>query len=111
MVPPGAIHYDRARPDDTTTELHSAGASEGPAQPHAEQSPNVEPSAPSRRRVWAVRGLIWVTTVLAVLAILAVWANRQLLNPNNWANTSGQFGKITSAQPARVIQLGAKFGF
>jgi hypothetical protein len=37
-----------------------------------------------------VRLLIWGTTVLAVLAILAVWANRQLLNPNNWANTSGR---------------------
>ncbi len=34
--------------------------------------------------------LIWVTTVLAVLGIFAVWANRQLLNPNNWANTSGK---------------------
>jgi hypothetical protein len=32
--------------------------------------------------------IIWATTVLAVLAIFAVWANRQLLNPNNWANTS-----------------------
>ena len=32
--------------------------------------------------------LIWVTTVLAVLAIFSIWANRQLLNPNNWANTS-----------------------
>ncbi len=31
---------------------------------------------------------MWATTVLAVLAIFAVWANRQLLNPNNWANTS-----------------------
>jgi hypothetical protein len=35
-----------------------------------------------------VQVIIWTTTVLAVLAIFAVWANRQLLNPNNWANTS-----------------------
>jgi hypothetical protein len=28
--------------------------------------------------------------VLAVLAILAVWANRQLLNPHNWSNTSAK---------------------
>jgi hypothetical protein len=39
---------------------------------------------------WLVRVLIWGTTVLAVLAILAVWANRVLLNPNNWGNTSAQ---------------------
>ena len=44
-------------------------------------------SAPRERR-WLVRVLIWGTTVLAVVAIFAVWANRQLLNPNNWANTS-----------------------
>ena len=32
--------------------------------------------------------LLWVTTVLAVLAIVAIWANRQLLNADNWAQTS-----------------------
>lgn len=44
-------------------------------------------SAPRERR-WLVRLLVWGTTVLAVVAIFAVWTNRQLLNPNNWANTS-----------------------
>jgi hypothetical protein len=44
-------------------------------------------STPRERR-WLVRVIIWGTTVLAVVAIFAVWANRQLLNPNNWANTS-----------------------
>ena len=37
-----------------------------------------------------VQVIIWATTMLAVLAIFAVWANRQLLNPDNWANTSTQ---------------------
>jgi len=46
--------------------------------------------SPSRGRRILVLVLIWVTTVLAVLGIFAVWANRQLLNPDNWANTSGQ---------------------
>lgn len=32
--------------------------------------------------------LIWVTSVLAVVGIFAVWANRQMLNPTNWSNTS-----------------------
>lgn len=41
------------------------------------------------RRTW-VQVLIWGTTVLAVLAIFAIWANRQLLNPTNWSNTSTQ---------------------
>ncbi len=45
-------------------------------------------TSPPHERRWLVRVLIWGTTVLAVVAIFAVWANRQLLNPNNWANTS-----------------------
>jgi hypothetical protein len=46
------------------------------------------PKAAGRGRRIVVQVIIWTTTVLAVLAIFAVWANRQLLNPNNWANTS-----------------------
>jgi hypothetical protein len=42
----------------------------------------------SRRRRILVTVLIWATSVLALLGIFAVWANRQLLNPDNWANTS-----------------------
>ncbi len=33
---------------------------------------------------------MWVTSVLAVIGIFAIWANRQMLNPDNWANTSTQ---------------------
>src|SRR5207248_1906719 len=66
------------------------GAAEGAERSQATQAPHGEPSPPKRGRVWLVRVLIWVTTVLAVLAILAVWANRQLLNPDNWANTSAK---------------------
>jgi hypothetical protein len=44
---------------------------------------------PVRRphRIW-VRVILAVATLLAVLAIFAIWANRQLLNPTNWSNTS-----------------------
>src|SRR3977135_991467 len=43
---------------------------------------------PSRaRRVW-VRVILGFATLLAVFAIFAVWANRQLLNPTNWSKTS-----------------------
>jgi hypothetical protein len=34
--------------------------------------------------------IVWGTTVLAVIAIFAIWANRQMLSPDNWANTSTQ---------------------
>jgi hypothetical protein len=37
-----------------------------------------------------IDALIVVTTILAVVAMLSVWANRLLFNPDNWANTSTQ---------------------
>jgi hypothetical protein len=52
-------------------------------------SPNGSPASPRRgERRWLVRTIIGVATVLAVLGIFAIWANRQMLNPDNWANTS-----------------------
>jgi hypothetical protein len=38
-------------------------------------------------RIW-VRVILVLATVLAVLSIFAIWANRQLMNPTNWAKTS-----------------------
>jgi hypothetical protein len=35
-----------------------------------------------------VRVLLALATVLAVFAIFAIWANRQLMNPDNWSDTS-----------------------
>ncbi len=32
--------------------------------------------------------LLTITTVLLVVGIFAIWANRQLLNPSNWSSTS-----------------------
>ena len=44
--------------------------------------------APTRaRRMW-VRAILVFATLLSILAILAVWANRQLMNPDNWSRTS-----------------------
>jgi hypothetical protein len=77
-----------AAPDAAPTQVQSAGATEDAAQSQTTHAVHGERSPPKRGRVWLVRVLIWVTTVLAVLAILAVWANRQLLNPDNWSNTS-----------------------
>jgi hypothetical protein len=37
-----------------------------------------------------VDALIVLTTILAVVGMLSVWANRLLFNPDNWANTSTQ---------------------
>jgi hypothetical protein len=57
----------------------------GSARPEPADAPAV-----TRGRRILVQVLIWGTTLLAVLAIFAVWANRQLLNPDNWSRTSTQ---------------------
>ena len=67
---------------------------------------SAEGSSLGRGRRILVLVLIWGTTVLAVLGIFAVWANRQLLNPNNWANTSSkllQNAEIQKALPTYLV--------
>ena len=51
------------------------------------------PSSPApspRTHRWLVRALLVLGTILAVLSIFAVFANRQVLNADNWADTSSQ---------------------
>ncbi|MGZ4331253.1 MAG: hypothetical protein ACXVXL_25015, partial [Solirubrobacteraceae bacterium] len=47
-----------------------------------------EPRVTTRGRRILIRVLLVVATVLIALGSLAVWANRQVLNANNWADTS-----------------------
>jgi Short C-terminal domain len=44
----------------------------------------------SRRRLIGVDALIGVTTVLLIVGMFAIWANRLLFNPDNWSNASSQ---------------------
>ena len=71
--------------------MTAAAGADVPEQPTAVTEAPVaaaqKPPAGRGRRIW-VQVIIWGTTILAVVAIFSVWANRQLLNPNNWANTS-----------------------
>ncbi len=46
--------------------------------------------APGKARRRIALALIVVATVLALLAIFALWANRQLLNTDNWVDTSSE---------------------
>ena len=77
---------DHAPPDDT-----SSTAAEAP------------PGPASRAHRWIVPGLLGLGTVLAVVSIFAVWANRQLLNADNWSDTSSAL----LAEPAVQSQLSA----
>ena len=60
-------------------------AVETPAPPKEAAS---GPARLSRGRRYTIRGLLIVATILTILAIFAIWANRQILNANNWGNTS-----------------------
>jgi len=60
-----------------------------PTEPHAAPPPGGESGPPGGTpHRWLVRTLIGVATVLGVVAIFAVWANRQLLDTGYWTNTS-----------------------
>lgn len=56
---------------------------------------------PPRR--WLVRSLIGIATVLGIVAIFAVWANRQLLNTGGWTQTST---KLIQSPPIREAVSG-----
>jgi hypothetical protein len=45
------------------------------------------PVARGAHRIW-VRVILVLATLLAIFSIFAIWANRQLMNPTNWAKTS-----------------------
>jgi hypothetical protein len=45
------------------------------------------PAGGGAHRIW-VRVILVIATILAIFAIFAIWANRQLMNPTNWAKTS-----------------------
>jgi hypothetical protein len=51
---------------------------------------NADRRSISHIRLLLVDVLLVLTTALAVVATFAVWANRQLLNPDNWSATSTQ---------------------
>ena len=56
----------------------------------ASESSEAPPQAPplSSGRRWLVRGLVILATVIAIAAVFAVWANRQVLDADNWGDTS-----------------------
>jgi hypothetical protein len=55
-----------------------------------EPSDSEEPPGTTRGRRILIRVLLVVATLLVAFGALAVWANRQVLNANNWADTSSQ---------------------
>jgi hypothetical protein len=55
-------------------------------------------TAPGRGRRVTARVLVVVAALLAFLAVFAIWANRQLLNTDNWTTTSGRLLENTTVR-------------
>ncbi|HEY5142986.1 MAG TPA: SHOCT domain-containing protein [Solirubrobacteraceae bacterium] len=77
--------------DDAATEKIEAAGTPTPAVPDAPAADAATtPWDSSRGRRIAVRSLIALATVLGILSVFATWANRQLLDTDQWTKTSSQ---------------------
>ena len=71
------------------TAQHGNGeANPGARAAYVTSAPAAAP-APRRHRV-VIASLFVLATIIGIVAVLAVWANRQALNTDNWTNTSSQ---------------------
>jgi Short C-terminal domain len=77
-------------PAGQTEPVQTVGAAPASAEAAESVSGESSPWVSSRaRRIW-VRVLIGVTTLLLIVAMFSVWANRLLFSPDNWSNASTQ---------------------
>ncbi len=66
-------------------------ATQSPPEPPAAPLPTTTAPPPQlHRRHWRVNAIFALAVIVGVLAVLAVWVNKQLLDTNSWTNTSSQ---------------------
>lgn len=70
-----------------TTESTSTTQPGSPTPPNTWTPP---PAKPSRGRRIFANSIIGVATLLLIVGVFSVWANRLLFSPDNWSNTSTQ---------------------
>ena len=90
--------------DESTADTAQTQPSTTPADESAADTTQTQPSTPkppaapavavnggiTRGRLILVDAIVAVATLLLVVGIFSVWANRLLFNPDNWSNTSTQ---------------------
>jgi hypothetical protein len=54
----------------------------------------------TRRRRWAIAGVLALAVVTGLVAILSTWVKRQALDTSNWTNTSSQILESKNVQAA-----------
>lgn len=72
------------------TDQTSAEQPPTPSATDGGSAPTSERQGPGRGRRIAIDGLIVLASILGVVAMLSVWANRLLFSPDNWSKTSTQ---------------------
>lgn len=89
--PPSSTNASSPSSTNASSSTRDAERAGERAPPDAEVRRESRPkSSISRGRLIFVDALIVVTTVLAVVGMLSIWANRLLFNPDNWEKTSTQ---------------------
>ena len=81
---------DTGNEESSNTASNPAGEPDTVVAPASTPGPAPAKSTISRRRLVGVDILIGVTTLLLIVGMFAIWANRLLFNPDNWSNTSTQ---------------------
>lgn len=98
-------HPDRAEYPTQTAVTEPADRSAGPPDPlpagGISGAPPPVPAAsrsrpPSHGAVWGFRFLLTLATILTVAGVFAIFANRQVLDSSNWANTSTELLQNTA---------------
>jgi len=64
-------------------------AAQSPSEPPTETLPSTPAPAPHARH-WGINAIFALAVIVGVFAVLAVWVNRQVLNTDNWTNTSSR---------------------
>ncbi len=65
----------------------------GPLEPPTEPLPTAPAqalAAAPHARHWGINAIFVLAVIVGVFAVLAVWVNRQVLNTDNWTNTSSR---------------------
>jgi len=62
---------------------------QSPSEPPTEPLPTTPAPAPHARH-WGINAIFTLAVIVGVFAVLAVWVNRQVLNTDNWTNTSSR---------------------
>ena len=75
----------------------------GPVEPEIEASE--EAPRRSRRRLYGMRGLVALATLLVILGAVGVWIERVALDPEIWSDTSGKILEDETVQQTLATYL------